>query len=284
MCRFVTYLGEPILLENVIVKPRDSLIDQSLHAKESSVFTNGDGFGVGWYVPDVDPNPARFLSILPAWNDENLLHLTAKIKASLFFAHVRAASSGGVNQNNCHPFIYNNWMFMHNGGIHDFISIKRSLKNLLDDDIYNWVRGQTDSEHFFALFLQLAKNKDLSSLEVIADVLEDTIETVNSLLKDVGKKGCSYFNVCLSDGKRLIASRYCTDNTIEPESLHYFKGDYFRSKEAFSQGLKSQSKRAVLIASEQLTGFNSGWHLIPKSHLILVENDHTVHLRPMALS
>lgn len=281
MCRFVAYLGEEILLENVIVKPNDSLINQSVHAKESTVLTNGDGFGVGWYVPDVSPDPARFLSILPAWNDENLLHLTAKIKAPLFFSHVRAASSGGVNQYNCHPFIYNNWMFMHNGEIHDFIHIKRKLKDLLDDDIYNWIRGGTDSEHFFALFLQLAQNKDLSSLDVIADVLEKTFQTVEDLLESIGKKGCSYYNVCLTDGKQLIASRYCTDQAIEPESLHYLKGQYFWSEEDFLQSSKVKRQQGVLIASEKLTDFTSQWHPIPKSHLLLVEKDYTVRLKPV---
>lgn len=279
MCRFVAYSGEQILLENVIVKPKDSLISQSIHAKESTIITNGDGFGVGWYVPDISPNPARFLSVLPAWNDENLLHLAAKTESPLFFSHVRSASSGGVNQYNCHPFIHKHWMFMHNGEIHGFISIKRALKELLDDDIYNWVRGHTDSEHFFALFLQLAKNKDIHKIEVIAEVLESTFITIDQLLKNHGKVGCSYYNICITDGKRLIASRYSTDPEIEPESLHYLKGSFFWSEEEFLQNSHTVMPQGVIVASEQLTDFNLQWQRIPKNHFLLVDEDYTIKLK-----
>jgi glutamine amidotransferase len=120
-----------------------------------------------------------------------------------------------------------------------------------------------------------------SRLDVIAEVLEQTFETVSNLLKESQKTGCSYYNICLSDGKRLIASRYCTDSSVEPESLHYLKGTYFWSEKEFLQNSKSKVHPGVLIASEQLTDINSQWHLIPKSHFILVEQDYTVQLKPI---
>ena len=36
MCRFVAYLGEPIIVEDIIVKPTNSLIHQSYDAEESA--------------------------------------------------------------------------------------------------------------------------------------------------------------------------------------------------------------------------------------------------------
>jgi len=176
MCRIVAYLGCPSVLADVLVTPKNSIVMQSLHARETNLRVNGDGFGVGWYVPEISTSPALFTSISPAWNDHNLLHLTAKTKSPCFFAHVRSASTGGVTKYNCHPFIYGNWMFMHNGEINDFILIKRHLRHLLDDDIYDWIKGATDSEHLFALFLQLAKNRDLTQLSTVADVLQETLQ------------------------------------------------------------------------------------------------------------
>src|SRR5438876_12361096 len=105
MCRLVAYLGKEVLLEDVLVKPVNSIVMQSLHARESTIPTNGDGFGVGWYASHISPEPALFTSVFPAWNDRNLLNLTAKIKSSCFFAHVRAAGAGGVTNYNCHPFV-----------------------------------------------------------------------------------------------------------------------------------------------------------------------------------
>lgn len=84
MCRFVAYLGHEALLDDILVKPANSIVMQSLHARETVVPTNGDGFGLGWYTPLISEEPALFTSISPAWNDRNLLHLTAKIKSPCF--------------------------------------------------------------------------------------------------------------------------------------------------------------------------------------------------------
>lgn len=277
MCRLVAYLGQDILLADVLVKPEDSIIKQSLAARESLIPTNGDGFGIGWYIHEISPYPAIFLSIMPAWNDENLLHLTTKIKSPLFFGHVRAASTGGVNNYNCHPFIHKQWMFMHNGQIHDFLAIKRELRNILDDDIYHWLKGATDSEHFFALFLQLAKGKNLESLSSVADVLRATFIKIEQLLQKAKKTGDSFYNICITDGKRMVATRYCTNNEKEPESLHYLTAG-FRLYEDDYFAKKTKSHKCVLIASEKLTHFISDWHMLPAHHLLLVENDQTIKI------
>lgn len=282
MCRLVAYLGHDVLLEDVLVKPVNSIVMQSLHARESTIPTNGDGFGLGWYAPEISEVPALFKSISPAWNDNNLLNLTAKIKSPCFFAHVRAASAGGVTHYNCHPFVHDKWMLMHNGELHNFISIKRHLRHLLDDDIYNWIQGETDSEHLFALFLQLSRGKDLTRLSVVADILEETFAQVIDLIKVFSKAGPSFFNVCLTDGKRMIATRYCTAKRIPPESMHYSLGSRFVAKKGRFHMLQENGEKAtLLISSEKLTDFEAEWHDVPPNHLIMVENDLTIQLRSL---
>ncbi|HHF7345914.1 TPA: class II glutamine amidotransferase [Legionella feeleii] len=281
MCRFVAYLGHDVVLEDVLVKPVNSIIMQSLHARESTIPTNGDGFGLGWYVPSISTEPALFTSISPAWNDRNLLHLTAKIKSPCFFAHVRAASAGGVTNYNCHPFIHGRWMLMHNGGINDFIVVKRHLRHLLEDDIYHWIQGETDSEHLFGLFLQLAKGRDLSKLSVVADTLEDTLYEVNQLVQQFGTKGPSYFNICLTDGERIVASRYCTDKDDSPESLHYFNGACFAGRAHFHKLKENHKHECILVTSEKLTNISDQWGDVPANHLLLIDKDRRIELRPM---
>ncbi len=279
MCRFVAYLGQKILLEEVLVKPVNSIIRQSLQARETSFPTNGDGFGLGWYAPSISSEPALFTSISPAWNDRNLLNLTAKIKAPCFFAHVRAAGTGSVSTYNCHPFVHGPWMLMHNGDIDDFMLVKRHLRRLLDDDIYNWIKGETDSEHLFALFLQLAKGKDLKKLSVIAEILYSTFDTINQLVKDFGHHNSSFFNVCLTDGHRLIASRYTNDKNHLPESLHFFRGPCFKPQgSAEGESSNKNTTQSVVIASEKLTDLNNDWLDVPVNRLLLVDSDHTIQI------
>ncbi|MEJ2372121.1 MAG: class II glutamine amidotransferase, partial [Gemmatimonadales bacterium] len=89
MCRWLAYSGESIHLEELLLKPERSLIEQSLQAR-SGTTTNGDGFGVGWYG-DAE-TPGLFKSVRPAWNDANLLSMAAHLSSPLFVAHVRATT------------------------------------------------------------------------------------------------------------------------------------------------------------------------------------------------
>jgi len=288
MCRLVAYLGQrDVLLDDVLVKPVNSLVSQSLQARETNIPTNGDGFGLGWYAPDVSQEPALFTSTTPAWSDRNLSHLTSKIKSSVFFAHVRAASEGGVTQYNCHPFVFENWMLMHNGCIDGFIHVKRHLRRLLDDDIYNWIKGDTDSEHLFALFLQRSKGRDLSTLTQVADILEETFAETLALANLYNPGGMSYFNVCLTDGKRLITSRYCNDPDNKPLTMHYCAGNHLiASQESQSDKplmAKEGNQQCVLVSSEKLSNFASEWHMVPFNHLLLVDEDYSITLRRLKL-
>lgn len=282
MCRLVSYLGVPILLESIIVQPENSLLKQSICALESKVPTNGDGFGLGWYNKHISDEPGLFKSISPAWNDKNLLHLAAKIESECFFAHVRAASAGGVTQYNCHPFIKEQWMLMHNGGIYNFEFVKRHIRRMLDDDIYNWIQGETDSEHLFALFLQLAKGKDLSVFDNVGKVLFDTFTTIHNLVNQIGKVGCSYLNVCLTDGKRIIATRYCTDKRYTPETMHLAMGSHFEIRDGVSHMIHGGgTPQCVLVTSERLNAFTKEWHDVPAHHMIMINEHLDIRLRPL---
>src|SRR5438445_397609 len=130
MCRWLAYSGSPILLSQALYAPAHSLIDQSLHSKLGAEPTNGDGFGVGW-------------------NDANLRELAAHISSGHFFAHIRAAIGSAVQQTNCHPFRYGTWLWMHNGFVDQFATIKRELVFAVDPSLYAGIKGQADSEVLF---------------------------------------------------------------------------------------------------------------------------------------
>jgi predicted glutamine amidotransferase len=49
MCRWNAYVGEPLVIGELLYRTRHGLIDESLHARMGAETTNGDGFGVGWY-------------------------------------------------------------------------------------------------------------------------------------------------------------------------------------------------------------------------------------------
>eukprot|EP01132_Coremiostelium_polycephalum_P003126 gene3126-3908_t len=153
MCRFILYLGCPITLSSIITEPSHGLLAQSLHATCPGVTLNPDGFGISWYVPEISPIPGVFKDISPAWSNTNLRQLSRITKSGCIMAHVRAASVGAGISVNCHPFTYRNFTWMHNGTVSYFSKLKREILSLISDSGFELIKGTTDSEALFALFI-----------------------------------------------------------------------------------------------------------------------------------
>ena len=123
MCRWIAYSGSPLRIDELLLNPARSLVDQSLHSRQGATPTNGDGFGVGWYE-DAE-TPRLYRSTHPALNDRNLRELAAGISSHLFFSHIRASTGTAIQETNTHPFRYGRWLWMHNGLIREFASARR---------------------------------------------------------------------------------------------------------------------------------------------------------------
>lgn len=285
MCRFVAYIGNPIILDDVLYKSKNSLINQSVKARETDEPLNGDGFGVGWYQQDIDPYPALFRSIQPAWNDQNLRYLAPKIRSNCFFAHVRAASLGGVSIDNNHPFNYRRMLFMHNGDIAEFQKIKRYLRRQLSDEIYDWIRGQTDSEHMFALFLDIFhKHKYHFIAEDIAKALVETIHTLKAIQRKHHIRGVNYINAAITDGRNIVAVRYISSEPEKAPSMHFSEGSeylYYKGSCRMLPTGPNDENGAVLVASEKLNSYRTEWQDIPVNHMLLVRDNLTTKIKPI---
>lgn len=284
MCRFLAYSGRPVLLCDLIYKPANSLIKQSIKAKESHYPHNGDGFGIAWYNQELDNEPGIFTSCRPAWNDLNLYSLSKKIKSDRIFAHVRAANSGGVSEFNSHPFAFNNFLFMHNGEIEDFQLIQRFLRRELSDDIYSWIRGQTDSEHLFALFMHycyrdFSKNPNPEEMML---AMTKTISRIEELKLEHGapKKSENYINLCVSDGSSTICLRYVSHQANPASSLYYTKGTKYECLDGVCHIRNAEQSKVdfVLVASEKLTDVDKDWQEVPVNHFVVIDNDQKISL------
>jgi predicted glutamine amidotransferase len=287
MCRFVAYLGKPIVVDELLLKPANSLVHQSYNAGEMSVTLNGDGFGLGYYVHHISERPGLFRSITPAWNNNNLLYNASLIQTDCLFAHVRAASEGGISENNSHPFHFEQFLMMHNGGIPGFRRIKRKLLSLLSDDLFLWIQGQTDSEHFFALLMQHVNEMRDSgpplSEDQIKQCFQNTYDVVQQLKVEAGiGDEVSTFNIMVTDGYRIFGTRFSSNPEKEARSLYYSTGSSFQCKDGKSRMVQDDSgTKAVLIVSEKLNDSEEEWLPIPQNHFVAVNRNLEVHLSPM---
>jgi ergothioneine biosynthesis protein EgtC len=283
MCRLLAYIGTPIIIDRLLYQPKNSLVNQSINAREIEEPLNGDGFGIGWYVPEVNYEPVTFVSVNPAWSNRNLRNLAPKIKTSCFIAHVRAASVGEVSESNCHPFQYKNLLMVHNGGVENFGKIKRKIREPLSDELYNWIKGQTDSEHIFAYLLQhlLKDHGKTISPESVMDAFEKTFADLKKMMKENGITDAAYLNMCVTNGLFFVGTRYCTDPKEEPLTLYHSEGARYVVEDGVSRLVAPEDDdEAVLVVSEKLTD-EAHWTLIPANHFVVVENTMNVRVRPI---
>jgi glutamine amidotransferase len=271
MCRLMLYLGPEARLSSLIVEPNHSLIRQSVHSKEREEPLNGDGFGIGWYANDHSVEPAVFRSITPAWNNRNLQNLARVVSSDCVLAHVRAATqSSGVNEANCHPFRWRQYLCMHNGDVGDFKLVRRQLLASVSDEAFGNVYGSTDSEHFFALFIDsLQANRERDPALRMAQALARAITRALELVQNVGQGGDSYLNIAISDGEQAVVSRFTDADDCVPESLYYYTGQLYRD---VGPKAKRKGTEPVIVSSERLTS-DAGWAEVPPNQIIILRRD-----------
>jgi len=285
MCRLLAYMGTPITLDKLLYEPRNSLVNQSINAREIEEPLNGDGFGVGWYVPEVHDEPVTFVSVNPAWSNRNLRSLAPRIRTPCFVAHVRAASVGEVSESNCHPFQYKHLLMMHNGGVENFSRIKRRVRQHLSDKLYNWIKGQTDSEHLFAYLLNHLPTDTPITPGVVMNAFEKTFDDLKKMMRDHHIHEPAYLNMVLTDGNFFVATRYTTDPVEEPLTLYHSEGGRYVVEDGISQMVApatagADDDEAVLVVSEKLTDADY-WTPIPRNHFVVVDQDLNVRVRPI---
>lgn len=283
MCRFLVYKGIPALMADLVTRPSHSLIKQSIKSLEREEPLNGDGFGIGWYIPEISSKPGLYTSLTPAWANRNLERIAETIETPCLFAHVRAASVGGLIETNCHPFQYGNLLFMHNGTIADFKKIKRKLRESLKDEYYNIILGTTDSEHAFALFLNTLKAApDEASLKEMVEALSDCLKKIRdwSFEEEIDK--ISTCNFAVTNGREIVVTRYVSDPGYKAESLYYTTGKRFECLEGECRmiDLKKESN-AIIISSEPLTEYREDWTSLPENHFLTVNRDNKMDLFPI---
>lgn len=133
MCRHLAYLGPPVPLATLVLDPPHSLVRQSYAPREMVVGTvNADGFGVGWYTPDLRPEPARYRRAQPIWTDASFASLAGVVASGCVLAAVRNATPGfPVEESGAAPFTSGRWLFSLNGSAADWPRAAATLRETL---------------------------------------------------------------------------------------------------------------------------------------------------------
>ncbi len=290
MCRILSYLGKPILVEELLYKPDNSFIKQSYHPKYMSHLLNLAGFGiVAWDQHSYDPQlPFLYKTPLLPFYDENLRNLASKISPHCMLAHLRGVTYSDkqvISTQNVHPFLFpgSNVALAHNGSLYNFESMKYDLLEYIKPEFKKDIHGTTDSEWIYSLFIsQLANPHGKYATPEIIAAINETLKILQRVRKKNNISINSPVNLFITNGEFIAATRYVLDygwqasdteavSHFAYHSLWYTYGDSygFYDNEYKMKGSKTRS--SIIIASEPLTEDATTWIEVPEYTLIVAE-------------
>jgi glutamine amidotransferase len=152
VCRHLAYLGPPARLAALLYDPPFSLVHQSWAPRQQRHgVVNADGYGVGWYAPEVRPEPARYRRAGPIWADRSLASLAGVVTSGCVVAAVRSATPPSPSEESgAAPFAAGPWLFSLNGAVAEDLV---ALRGAVSDRRAAGIEGSSDAEVVFALLL-----------------------------------------------------------------------------------------------------------------------------------
>jgi predicted glutamine amidotransferase len=255
MCRWMAWLGQPVLMEELLFKTQHGIVAQSLHSRLGAEPTNGDGFGVGWY--GAGDGPGLYRSVAPAWGDVNLRELAAHVESPAFVAHVRAAIGSPVQETNCHPFRHGPWLFVHNGYLAGFHDLRRDLMLAIDPALFPDVQGTTDSEVVFHLALTHGLEHDPIG------AMERTIGEVEAAARRRGIDAPVQGSFGITDGSAMWAVRYASEGSAR-SLFTSCDADAIRRLHPENPRLQRLHHDDRLIVSEPFSDLPGLWREVPE--------------------
>jgi len=283
MCRlYALQATHPTRAACELLNAQNALLAQS--QKDTRGLSNPHGWGVASLL---NGTAHCMRQVKPASESQRYRKHSLRLEGTTLLAHIRRATVGSPSAENTHPFRQGPAFLIHNGHVPAFEAVRPRLLRRLDDKHKHRIQGSTDSEHVFALLLQLRDeapeaaihdvtrravhllqhwceeapadvHTDVSAvpfddLDTVADeVIHETL-ALNLLWTDGSQLGGARLNRSLWSLRRT-ASYVCPicgdDHTDAPESDSY---------------------RATVLASERITDEN--WSEVPNGSVFHVGDD-----------
>ncbi|USQ81561.1 class II glutamine amidotransferase [Ornithinimicrobium faecis] len=303
MCRVLAFIGPETPLENLLLKPTNSLVNQALDPElHPELQLAGWGFGA-WSEHLLHPEgPFIYRRPTAAFYDDNLTRTVPSLRASTMLAHVRAAAYDSkvvMTDENCHPFSFTEtpWIVAQNGYLPNWQLLQRELLQHCKDVYLKQMKGSTDTEFLYVLLLSLLEG---DSDEDVQRAVEKMVGLVAGAMDKLDLPGLSKMKMALvsrnriigvntglghhgetnpsGDWKELRESGPGTDDfslSMLLEPMHLLMGRNFDKDEttyAFESCDESEATGAI-FASEALTDDTDGWSQIEFGEIVFLTNE-----------
>ncbi|HVH42304.1 MAG TPA: class II glutamine amidotransferase [Labilithrix sp.] len=135
--------------------------------------------------------------------------IASDVRADLLVGQVRSATVGALRTENTHPFRYRQWLFAQTGTLPSFDAIRSRLVASVPEFLRSSIRGETDAEILFYIFLSFLHdagrlNDAVTEPARVRDALRSCVAVVDGMAAEVGGEPARV-NIMASDGEHAFA-------------------------------------------------------------------------------
>ncbi len=288
MCRVLAYIGPEIPLEDLLMKPENSLINQALDPeRHPELQLAGWGFGA-WGQHLLKPDePFIYRRPMAAFYDDNVSRMLPSIQASTVLAHVRAAAYDAkavLVDENCHPFSFEGtpWIVAQNGYLPGWQILQRELLPHCKDEYLKQMLGTTDTEFIYVLLLSLLES---NGDEDVQRAVEELLRLIAAAMKTLELPGLTKLKMALVAPDRIIGINWGLGHQgeVDPsgdwrelrraeagtaefdlgmllEPMYLLLGRHFQDGGSYGfEECTEEDPSAAIFASEPLSEDGDGW-------------------------
>jgi glutamine amidotransferase len=221
-----------------------------------------DGFGFAWLSPSL--RWKKYKKTCVYLEDSQLSKkLDEIVESSVIIGHLRNKLFGDKEIDNTHPFSHENQIFVHNGFLRNFGEHKAEIKRKISAKYKHCIRGSTDTEYLFYLFLTI---KDRIRTEhglpegeaLLMKSMTGFFDLLNSMKMEL------YANFIFANKTHVLITRYVLNTKpagrkanadIPPLPLYY------------------STMNGIVISSEPIM---EDYHIVPENSVVIIELNGTV--------
>ena len=247
MCRLLLLLHtkQPINKLNLFLSQSDHNTKNTpgLNNKYDSTH-NKDGFGFAWVEHNYRlQNTWKIYKNTVLYKDDlNLENKLYNIHSDIIIGHIRHKTIGSVDIKNTHPFTYKNQVFFHNGAIYQFDTYKITIKSYISSKYLTHIKGETDSEYLFYLFLTVKDNEIKNNNKDLKKIMQCFFDLVENLNLNV------LANIIYADDKEVVITRYTINSRKNSLSLYYDNSDgIIISSEPVTSEYKLVREQSIIV-------------------------------------
>jgi len=139
----------------------------------------------------------------------DMAQLAGDVRADVLIGHVRSATVGALRSENTHPFRYRQWLFAQTGTLPGFDSLRERLLATVPGFLRGNIRGETDAElvfHVFLSFLHDAGKLGEQPIDPVAvgQAVRASFAVIDGMAAEVAA-GPGRVNVLVTNGETLVA-------------------------------------------------------------------------------